>query len=156
MLWHGELPAAILDIREKFVARKIPVSLGNDRLLSIGRVVVPRLNVIKKLENARFVVKRQRPSEHFARAVHRADSLRRGFRAADVGVQLAFNPARREVHIRGLQRDGNELRVNATNNFAIRENHLTGGTGEHSTALVVDRPVDENPQHDRLVLRATH
>jgi len=44
--------------------------------------------------------------------------------------------------------------VDLADNFRIGEDHLTGGSSEDSTPLVVDRPVDEYPKHDRLLFFA--
>ena len=110
--------------------------------------------MIEELEDALVIVERHCPGKYFAGRIDGADSLRRGFRPTDLRIQFPFHSGGRIVDKTGLQSDRNEFFVNTTNDFRIRENHLTGGTSEHSATFVIDRAVNENPQHDRLVLLA--
>ena len=119
--------------------------LGSYRLAGIRMLPIPPLDVIEKLEDAVVVVKRQRPREHLAVRIGRADALRRGPRPTDLSIQITFDAARWVVDHRRLQGDGNKLFIDTANDFRVGEDHLTGGGCEHSAPLVIHGPVDKDP-----------
>ena len=73
---------------------------------------------------------------------------------SDFTIQVALGARWRIVHLARLQRDGHKVLIHTPDDIGIGENHLTGGSREHSAAFIVDRAIDEYPQQDWFVFAA--
>ena len=145
--------AVVLDIGE-LLTRKIHVALGGERLLRVGKLGEALPGVIEEGKDALVVVEHEDPVEHLPCGVDDTDSLGKDLGASDLSVEPAFVVVRRVIDQPGLEGHGHEIGVHETDDVGIGEDHLTGESGVPSATRVVDGPVDEHPEQDRLVLGA--
>ena len=100
------------------------------------------------------VVEAEGPGEGLAGGVGDADALGGGLGAAEFEVDLLFWAGWRVLDGGGFEGDGDEALLDEGEDCGFREDRLTGGAGEDSTAFVVGGAVDEDPEGDGFVLFA--